>query len=78
VGEISILLNTKQMAARIAQFPLRWKPYEVDGNGKVTVKANAKLAPEGANTRPGYTAACVHLRDATGGCLASKAAVDPA
>jgi dihydroorotase len=38
---------TPQMAARMARFPPRWQPYEVDGNGKVTVKANAKLAPAG-------------------------------
>jgi hypothetical protein len=38
------------MAARMALFPPRWQSYEVDGNGNVTVKANAKLAPAGAKT----------------------------
>ncbi len=41
---------TPQMAARAARFPPRWQPYETDANGKVTVKANAKLAPAGAKT----------------------------
>ena len=36
-----------QAAARMAQFPPRWKPYTVDANGKVTVKAAAKLATLG-------------------------------
>jgi len=36
---------TPQMAERMSKFPPRWQPYEVGPNGKVTVKANAKLAP---------------------------------
>ncbi|MBS1799000.1 MAG: amidohydrolase/deacetylase family metallohydrolase [Acidobacteria bacterium] len=36
-----------QMAARMARFPPRWQPYETDANGKVTVKAAAKLPPPG-------------------------------
>jgi dihydroorotase len=39
-----------QAAARMARFPPRWQPYETDANGKVTVRANAKLAPAGAKT----------------------------
>lgn len=37
-----------QAAARMAQRPPRWEPYETDANGKSTAKANAKLAPAGA------------------------------
>lgn len=39
-----------QQAARAARFPPRWQPYTVDGSGKGTVKAAAKLAPQGAKT----------------------------
>ena len=34
-----------QAAARAAQRPQRWQPYETEATGKITVKANAKLTP---------------------------------
>jgi dihydroorotase len=40
--------RSPQAAARAARFPPPWLPYEIDANGKVTVKPNAKLPPAGA------------------------------
>jgi len=37
-----------QAAARAAQRPPRWQPYETDAAGKTAVKGNARLAPAGA------------------------------
>jgi hypothetical protein len=41
---------TPEQQARMARRPRwpRWEPYEVGPNGKVTLKANAKLLPAGA------------------------------
>jgi len=39
-----------QQAARMSRFPPRWVPYEVDADGKATLKPNAKLPPAGAKT----------------------------